>query len=115
MSLLTKLDALAAILAAVTGLAMAEDRNRSEISPPVMTAEALTPKTLPAETLTPETCAELAEYQRRAFRVTMILAGGLPDIDPPDADRPGRLKVTAPECATPAQSTAPPRGASTNQ
>jgi hypothetical protein len=69
---LTKLDALAAIIATATGLAFAEDRSRTEIVTPSPTSV--------AEASSPETCAQ-AEYRRRALRVSVILTGGMPDAD----------------------------------
>src|SRR5271155_4541337 len=73
MPLPSKLDVLAAILAAGTGLAMVEDRNRSEIVTPQ--AEQM------PDAMTAEACLEQAEYRRRAMRVTVILTGGMPDTD----------------------------------
>jgi hypothetical protein len=67
---LTKFDALAAIIATATGLALAEDLSRTEIVTPLPGAEASTP----------ETCAQ-AEYRRRALRVSVILTAGMPDAD----------------------------------
>jgi hypothetical protein len=69
---LTKLDALAALIAAATGLALAEDRSRTEIvtTHPISVAEATAG----------ESCAQ-AEYRRRALRVSVILTGGMPDAD----------------------------------
>ncbi len=66
---LTKLDALAALIATATGLVFAEDRSRTEIvtTQPTAVSEA-------------ETCAQ-AEYRRRALRVSVILTGGMPDAD----------------------------------
>jgi hypothetical protein len=69
---LTKLDALAALLAAATGLAIAEDRSRTEIAPPLPAASTV-------EAMA-ETCAQ-AEYRHRALRVSVILTGGMPDAD----------------------------------
>jgi hypothetical protein len=101
MPLLSRLDTLAAVLAAATGLAMAEDHGRTEISsPPAVTAEAVSPETLrpersDPEPMTPELCAELAEYRRRALRATIILAGGMPD-----GGWPGQIQDPSAECAT---------------
>jgi hypothetical protein len=81
MPLLSRLDALAVVLAAVTGLAMAEDRGRTEISPPAAARDTVPPEQLDPEAMTPEVCAELAEYHRRALRAAMIMAGVLPDSD----------------------------------
>jgi hypothetical protein len=69
---LTKLDAVAALIAAATGLALAEDRTRTEI--------ATTQPTSVAEATIGETCAQ-AEYRGRALRVSVILTGGMPDAD----------------------------------
>jgi hypothetical protein len=69
---LTKLDALAALIATATGLALAEDRSRTEI--------VTTFPTSVAEATAAESCAQ-AEYQRRALRVSVILTGGMPDAD----------------------------------
>ncbi|MBV9969798.1 MAG: hypothetical protein JO228_07435 [Xanthobacteraceae bacterium] len=69
---LTKFDALAAIIAAATGLAMAEDRSRTEI--------ATSPATPTIEATSAGTCAQ-AEYRGRALRVSVILTGGMPDAD----------------------------------
>jgi hypothetical protein len=69
---LTKFDALAALLAAATGLAMVEDRSRTEIAPALAAA--------PTIEAMAETCAQ-AEYRRRALRVSVILTGGMPDAD----------------------------------
>ncbi len=102
MPLPSRLDVLAAVLAAATGLAMAKDRGRTEISPsPAVTAEAanpeiLVPEILDPDLMTPEICAELAEYRRRALRAAVILAGGLPD-----AEWPGQPKGPSAECAVP--------------
>jgi hypothetical protein len=68
---LTKFDALAALLAAATGLAMAEDRSRTEI---------VTSSAAPLVEASAETCAQ-AEGRRRALRVSVILTGGMPDAD----------------------------------
>jgi hypothetical protein len=68
---LTKFDALAALLAAATGLAMAEDRSRTEI---------VTLSAAPVVEASAETCAQ-AEDRRRALRVSVILTGGMPDAD----------------------------------
>ena len=68
---LTKFDALAALLAAATGLAMAEDRSRTEI---------VTSSAAPVIEASAETCAQ-AEDRRRALRVSVILTGGMPDAD----------------------------------
>jgi hypothetical protein len=68
---LTKFDALAALLAAATGLAMAEDRSRTEI---------VTSSAAPLVEASAETCAQ-AEDRRRALRVSVILTGGMPDAD----------------------------------
>jgi hypothetical protein len=68
---LTKLDALAAVLAAATGLAMIEDRSRTEIVPTLAAAT-----TVEAA----ENCAQ-AEYRRRALRVSVILTGGMPEAE----------------------------------
>jgi hypothetical protein len=67
---LTKLDVLAALIAAATGLAFAEDRSRTEIVTSVPAIEAMAA----------ETCAQ-AEARRRALRVSVILTGGMPDAD----------------------------------
>jgi hypothetical protein len=85
---LTKLDALAALLAAATGLAMAEDRSRTEIATPLVAAPTV-------EALTAETCAQ-AEYRRRALRVSVILTGGMPDADWRGQARPAACVDTAP-------------------
>jgi hypothetical protein len=69
---LTKFDALAALLAAATGLAMVEDHSRTEIATPLPAASTV-------EAMA-ETCAQ-AEYRRRALRVSVILTGGMPDAD----------------------------------
>jgi hypothetical protein len=69
---LTKFDALAALLAAATGLAMVEDRSRTEIATPLPAASTV-------EAMA-ETCAQ-AEYRRRALRVSVILTGGMPEAD----------------------------------
>jgi hypothetical protein len=69
----TKFDALAALLAAAAGLAMFEDRSRTEIATPLAA-----PSTI--EATAAETCAQ-AEYRRRALRVSVILTGGMPDAD----------------------------------
>jgi hypothetical protein len=68
---LKKFDALAALIATATGLAMAEDRSRTEI---------VTSLAVPAVEAMAETCAQ-AEYRRRALRVSVILTGGMPDAD----------------------------------
>ena len=68
---LTKFDALAALIATATGIALAEDRSRTEI---------VTPQPTPVVEATTETCAQ-AEYRRRALRVSVILTGGMPDAD----------------------------------
>jgi hypothetical protein len=84
---LTKFDALAALLAAATGLAMAEDRSRTEIATPLpaaSTAEAMA-----------ETCAQ-AEYRRRALRVSVILTGGMPEADWRGQMRPATCIDAAP-------------------
>jgi hypothetical protein len=73
MSLLSRLDAMVALFAAVAGFAMVEDRNRTEIVPPQSLQI--------VEMATPEACAELAEYRRRATRVMLLLTGGMPDTD----------------------------------
>jgi hypothetical protein len=69
---LKKFDALAALIAAATGVVMAEDRSRTEIVTPQPMAV--------AQVLTSETCAQ-AEDRRRALRVSVILTGGMPDAD----------------------------------
>ena len=74
MPMLSKLDALAVLVTAAAGMAMVEDRNRTEIEPP-QPAQAVVATNL-------ETCLELAEYRRRAARVMLIMAGGLPDVIP---------------------------------
>jgi len=74
MSMLSKLDALIILVTAATGMAMVEDRNRTEIELPQPV------QVSPAMTL--ETCLEQAEYRRRAVRVMLIMAGGLPDTNP---------------------------------
>jgi hypothetical protein len=67
---LTKFDALAALIAAATGVLMAEDRSRTEIvTQPAPTVEAMT-----------ETCAQV-ELRGRALRVSVILTGGMPEAD----------------------------------
>ena len=73
MPLLSKLDAMVTVLAAVAGFAMVEDRNRTEIAPRQSVQV--------AEVITPEICAEQAEYRRRATRVMLLLTGGMPDTD----------------------------------
>jgi hypothetical protein len=83
---LTKFDALAALLAAATGLAMAEDRSRTEIAPTLSAAT-----TVEAA----ETCAQ-AEYHRRALRVSVILTGGMPDADRRGQARPAVCVDAAP-------------------
>jgi hypothetical protein len=62
---------------------MAEDRSRTEISPPAAARDTVPPEQeqLVPEAMTPEVCAELAEYRRRALRAAMIMAGALPDSD----------------------------------
>ena len=86
---LTKFDALAALLAAATGLALAEDRSRTEIvtSPGAPAVEATAAMT--------ETCAQ-AEYRRRALRVSVILTGGMPDADWRGQARPAPCVDAAP-------------------
>jgi hypothetical protein len=74
MPMLSKLDALIVVVTAAAGMAMVEDRNRTEIELP-QPAQAFVATTL-------ETCLELAEYRRRAARVMLIMAGGLPDTNP---------------------------------
>ena len=74
MPTLSKLDALIVLVTAAAGMAMVEDRNRTEIELP-QPARAFVATTL-------ETCLELAEYRRRAARVILIMAGGLPDTNP---------------------------------
>jgi hypothetical protein len=74
MSVLSKLDALIVLVTAAAGMAMVEDRNRTEIELPQ-------PAQISAA-MTLETCLEQAEYRRRAVRVMLIMAGGLPDTDP---------------------------------
>jgi hypothetical protein len=84
---LKNFDALAALLAAATGLAMAEDRSRTEIATqPTPTVEAIA-----------ETCAQ-AEDRRRALRVSVILTGGMPD-----AEWRGQAKPAACVDAVPAK------------
>jgi hypothetical protein len=70
----SKLDALIVLVTAATGMAMVEDRNRTEIELPGPAQV--------AAAMTLETCLEQAEYRRRAARVMLILAGGLPDTNP---------------------------------
>jgi hypothetical protein len=74
MPMLSKLDALIVLVTAATGVAMVEDRNRTEIELP-QSAQV-------AAAMTLETCLEQAEYRRRAARVMLIMAGGLPDTNP---------------------------------
>jgi hypothetical protein len=74
MSVLSKLDALIVLFTAAAGMAMVEDHNRTEIELP-QPAQVSAAVTL-------ETCLEQAEYRRRAVRVMLIMAGGLPDTDP---------------------------------
>jgi hypothetical protein len=83
---LTKFDALAVLLAAATGLAMAEDRSRTEIAPTLAVA---------ATVEAAETCAQ-AEYRRRALRVSVILTGGMPDADWRGQARPAACVDAAP-------------------
>jgi hypothetical protein len=73
MPLPSKLDALIVLLTAAVGMAMVEDRNRTEITLP-QPAQVSNAMTL-------EACAEQAEYRRRAMRVTVLLTGGMPDAD----------------------------------
>jgi hypothetical protein len=73
MPLPSKLDALIVLLTAAVGMAMVEDRNRTEITLP-RPSQISNPVTL-------EACAEQAEYRRRAMRVTVLLTGGMPDAD----------------------------------
>ena len=70
----SKLDALIVLVTAATGMAMVEDRNRTEIELPGPAQV--------AAAMTLETCLEQAEYRRRAARVMLIMAGGLPDTNP---------------------------------
>jgi hypothetical protein len=83
---LKKFDALAALLAAATGLAMAEDRSRTEIA---------TQPTPTVEAVAVETCAQ-AEDRRRALRVSVILTGGMPDADWRGQARPAPCVDVAP-------------------
>jgi hypothetical protein len=89
---LKKFDALAALLAAATGLALAEDRSRTEIVPspgaPAVEATAV-------GAMTGETCAQ-AEYRGRALRVSVILTGGMPDADWRGQARPAPCVDAAP-------------------
>jgi hypothetical protein len=94
MPLLSKLDAMVALLAAVAGFAMVEDRNRTEIAPP-QSVEI-------TEAATPEVCAEQAEYRRRATRVMLLLTGGMPD-----TDWQARAQPALPACAIPPASSGP--------
>jgi hypothetical protein len=94
MPLLSKLDAMVTLLAAVAGFAMVEDRNRTEIVPP-QTVQI-------AEATTPEACAEQAEYRRRAMRVMLLMTGGMPD-----ADWLARARPAAATCGDPAASSEP--------
>ena len=73
--MLSKLDALLVLATAAAGMAMVEDRNRTEIELPQP------PRV--SQALTHEACIELAEYRRRAMRVMLIMAGGLPDMEGP--------------------------------
>jgi hypothetical protein len=75
MPMLSKLDALMVLVTAAAGMAMVEDRNRTEIELPQRAQAAVVATNL-------ETCLELAEYRRRAARVMLIMAGGLPDFIP---------------------------------
>jgi hypothetical protein len=68
MPLPSKLDALIVLLTAAVGMAMVEDRNRTEITLP-QPAQVSNAMTL-------EACAEQA-----AMRVTVLLTGGMPDAD----------------------------------
>ena len=96
---LTKFDALAALLAAATGLAMAEDRSRTEI---------VTSSTTPvAEVTAAETCAQ-AEDRRRALRVSVILTGGMPDADWRGQTKPASCVDAAPVKAAPLYRTSAP-------
>jgi hypothetical protein len=72
--MLSKLDALIVLVTAATGMAMVEARNRTEIELPQ--------RAQVAAAMTLETCLEQAEYRRRAVRVMLIMAGGLPDTNP---------------------------------
>jgi hypothetical protein len=83
---LTKFDALAAVLAAATGLAMAEDRSRTEI---------VTSSAAPVVEASAETCAQ-AEDRRRALRVSVILTGGMPDADWRGQTKPASCVDAAP-------------------
>jgi hypothetical protein len=89
---LTKFDALAALLAAATGVAMAEDRSRTEI--------VTSPAPPAVEAMTAETCAQ-AEYRRRALRVSVILTGGMPDADWRGQVKPAPSVEAAPVKPTP--------------
>jgi hypothetical protein len=82
MPMLSKLDALIVLVTAATGMAMVEDRNRTEIELPQ-------PEHV-AAAMTLETCLEQAEYRRRAARV--MLTGGLPDTNP---QAPAKFVLTA--------------------
>jgi hypothetical protein len=94
MPLLSKLDAIVTLLAAVAGFAMVEDRNRTEI---------VAPQTVQiAEVTTPEACAEQAEYRRRATRVMLLLTGGMPD-----TDWNARAQPASAACADPPASSDP--------
>jgi hypothetical protein len=95
---LTKFDALAALIATATGLALAEDRSRTEIVtvPPVSVAEAGA-----------ETCAQ-AEYRRRALRVSVILTGGMPDADWHGQVKPAQCVDAAPVKPAPLYTTYAP-------
>jgi hypothetical protein len=88
MPLLSRLDAMVALLAAVAGFAMVEDRNRTEIVSPQSVQI--------VEMATPGACAELAEYRRRATRVMLLLTGGMPD-----TDWNGRAPPASAACADP--------------
>jgi hypothetical protein len=89
---LTKFDALAAVIATATGLALAEDRSRTEIATPLAAA--------PTVEAMAETCAQ-AEYRRRALRVSVILTGGMPDADWRGQVKPAPSVEAAPVKPTP--------------
>jgi hypothetical protein len=95
---LTKFDALAALLAAATGLALAEDRSRTEI---------VTQPTTVVEVMTSETCAQ-AEDRRRALRVSVILTGGMPDADWRGQTKPASCVDAAPVKPVPLHKTYAP-------
>ena len=72
------------LLAAATGLAMAEDRSRTEI---------VTSSAAPVVEASAETCAQ-AEDRRRALRVSVILTGGMPDADWRGQTKPACIDAT---------------------